>query len=61
MSQRILYNHFLSIGAIKYPIDLKPAPLNFEQWMKLSHRKRYELKKTYIKNNVQIPTQEDEY
>ena len=61
MSQRILYKHFVRIGAIKYPIDLKPAPINFEQWMKLSHRKRYELKKTYIKNNVQIPTQEDEY
>ena len=61
MSQRILYKHFVRIGAIKYPIDLKPAPINFEQWMKLTHRKRYELKKTYIKNNIQIPTQEDEY
>ena len=56
MNQRVLYKHALNIGSIKYPIELKPSPLNFEQWMKLTHRKRYELKKTYIKNNIQIPT-----
>jgi hypothetical protein len=48
------------MGLIKYPIELKPSPLNFEQWMKLTHRKRYELKKTYIKNNIEIPTQDYE-
>jgi hypothetical protein len=60
MNQRVLYKHALNIGSIKYPIELKPSPLNFEQWMKLTHRKRYELKKTYIKNNIEIPTQDYE-
>jgi hypothetical protein len=61
MSQRILYKHYVRIGAIKYPIDLKPAPLNFAQWMSLSSERRYKLKKTYKKYNIEIPTQEDEY
>lgn len=60
MSQRVLYKHLSQMGLIKYPIELKPSPLNFEQWMKLTHRKRYELKKTYIKNNIEIPTQDYE-
>jgi hypothetical protein len=61
MSQRVLYKHALNIGAIKYPILLKKNPLTFTQWIALSSERRYQLKKTYKKYNIEIPTQENEY
>jgi hypothetical protein len=61
MSQRNLYKHALNIGAIKYPILLKAPPLTFNQWMSLSSERRYKLKKTYKKYNIEIPSEENEY
>lgn len=60
MTQRNLYKHYLSIGSIQYPLLLKAPPLTFNQWMSLSSERRYQLKKTYKKYNIEIPTQ-DEY
>ena len=60
MSQRNLYKHSLQTGAIKYPLLLKKSQMSFEEWMSLSSSKRYQLKKTYKKFNIEIPTQ-DEY
>ena len=60
MSQRNLYKHYLQTGAIKYPVMLKAPPLTFAQWIALSSDRRYQLKKTYKKYNIEIPTQ-DEY
>ena len=60
MSQRNLYNHYVSIVAIKYPLLLKKSQMSFEEWMSLSSSKRYQLRKTYKKFNIEIPTQ-DEY
>ena len=60
MSQRNLYNHSLQMGLIKYPLLLKENPLTFLQWMSLSSERRYQLKKTYKKFNIEIPTR-DEY
>ena len=60
MSQRNLYKHYLSMGLIKYPLLLKAPPLTFNQWMSLSSERRYQLKKTYKKYNIEIPAQ-DEY
>jgi hypothetical protein len=34
--------------------------MSFEEWMSLSSSKRYQLRKTYKKFNIEIPTQ-DEY
>jgi hypothetical protein len=48
------------MGLIKYPLLLKAPPLTFNQWMSLSSERRYQLKKTYKKYNIEIPTQ-DEY
>ena len=61
MSQRNLYNHSLQMGLIKYPLLLKENPLTFAQWIALSSERRYQLKKTYKKYNIEIPTQENEY
>lgn len=61
MSQRVLYKHYLSMGLIKYPLLLKENPLTFAQWIALSSERRYQLKKTYKKYNIEIPTQENEY
>lgn len=60
MSQRNLYKHSLEMGLIKYPLLLKAPPLTFNQWMSLSSERRYQLKKSYKKYNIEIPTQ-DEY
>ena len=60
MSQRNLYKHSLEMGLIKYPLLLKAPTLTFNQWMSLSSERRYQLKKTYKKYNIEIPTQ-DEY
>ena len=60
MSQRNLYNHYVSIGAIKYPLLLKKSQMSFDEWMSLSSSKRYQLRKTYKKFNIEIPT-ENEY
>ena len=60
MSQRNLFKHYASIGAIKYPVMLKENPLTFAQWIALSSDRRYQLKKTYKKYNIEIPTR-DEY
>ena len=60
MSQRNLYKHYLQTGAIKYPLLLKKSQMSFEEWMSLSSSKRYQLRKTYKKFNIEIPTQ-DEY
>jgi hypothetical protein len=60
MTQRNLYKHYLEMGLIKYPLLLKAPPLTFNQWMSLSSERRYQLKKTYKKYNIEIPTQ-DEY
>lgn len=60
MSQRNLYKHYLQTGAIKYPVMLKENPLTFAQWIALSSDRRYQLKKTYKKYNIEIPTR-DEY
>ena len=60
MSQRNLYKHYLAMGLIKYPLLLKAPPLTFNQWMSLSSERRYQLKKSYKKFNIEIPTQ-DEY
>jgi hypothetical protein len=48
------------MGLIKYPLLLKENPLTFAQWMALSSERRYQLKKTYKKYNIEIPT-ENEY
>jgi hypothetical protein len=48
------------MGLIKYPILLKSPPLTWTQWMSLSSERRYKLKKTYKKYNIEIPS-EDEY
>lgn len=61
MSQRNLYKHYLFTGAIKYPPLLKAPPLTFNQWQSLTSERRYQLKKTYKKYNIEIPTQENEY
>jgi hypothetical protein len=60
MSQRNLFKHYASIGAIKYPLLLKKSQMSFDEWMSLSSSKRYQLKKTYKKFNIDIPT-ENEY
>ena len=60
MSQRNLFKHYVSIGAIKYPLLLKKSQMSFDEWMSLSSSKRYQLRKTYKKFNIEIPTQ-DEY
>ena len=60
MKQRNLYKHYIETGAIKYPLLLKAPVLSFEQWIALSSERRYQLKKTYKKFNIEIPTQ-DEY
>ena len=60
MSQRNLYKHYLAMGLIKYPLLLKAPPLTFNQWIALSSERRYQLKKSYKKYNIEIPTQ-DEY
>jgi hypothetical protein len=60
MSQRNLFKHYASIGAINYPLLLKKSQMSFEEWMSLSSSKRYQLRKTYKKFNIEIPTQ-DEY
>jgi hypothetical protein len=60
MSQRNLYKHYLQTGVIKYPLLLKKSQMSFEEWMSLSSSKRYQLRKTYKKFNIDIPTQ-DEY
>ena len=57
MSQRVLYKHLSQMGLIKYPLLLKENPLTFAQWMALSSERRYQLKKTYKKYNIEIPTQ----
>ena len=59
MSQRNLYKHYLAMGLIKYPLLLKAPPLTFNQWMSLSSERRYQLKKTYKKYNIEIPTQDE--
>jgi len=61
MSQRNLYKHLVSTGAIKYPVLLKAPVLTFSQWLALSSERRYQLKKQYKKYNIEIPTQENEY
>jgi len=61
MTQRNLYKHSLSIGSVKYPLLLKKSQMSFDEWMSLSSSKRYQLKKTYKKFNIDIPTQENEY
>jgi hypothetical protein len=61
MSQRNLYKHSLETGAIKYPLLLKAPPLNFIQWIALSSKERYQLKKTYKKFNIEIPSEYAEY
>jgi hypothetical protein len=61
MSQRVLYKHLSQMGLIKYPLLLKENPLTFSQWIALSSERRYQLKKTYKKYNIEIPTQENEY
>jgi len=61
MTQRNLYKHSLSIGSVKYPLLLKKSQMSFDEWMSLSSHKRYQLKKTYKKFNIDIPTQENEY
>lgn len=60
MKQRNLYKHYIETGAIKYPILLKAPVLSFAQWIALSSERRYQLKKTYKKYNIEIPTR-DEY
>jgi hypothetical protein len=60
MKQRNLYKHYIETGAIKYPILLKAPVLSFAQWIALSSERRYQLKKTYKKHNIEIPT-ENEY
>jgi len=60
MSQRNLYKHYLQIGTINYPLLLKKSQMSFEEWMSLSSSKRYQLRKTYKKFNIEIPTR-DEY
>jgi len=60
MKQRNLYKHYIETGAIKYPLLLKAPVLSFAQWIALSSERRYQLKKTYKKHNIEIPTQ-DEY
>ena len=60
MKQRNLYKHYIETGAIKYPLLLKAPVLSFEKWIALSSERRYQLKKTYKKFNIEIPTQ-DEY
>jgi len=60
MSQRNLFKHYVSIGAIKYSLLLKKSQMSFDEWMSLSSSKRYQLKKQYKKLNIEIPTQ-DEY
>ena len=59
MKQRNLYKHYLSMGLIKYPLLLKAPPLTFNQWMSLSSERRYQLKKTYKKYNIEIPSQDE--
>lgn len=59
MSQRNLFKHYVSIGAIKYPLLLKKSQMSFDEWMSLSSSKRYQLKKTYKKFNIEIPTQDE--
>jgi|TARA_R110000868_G_scaffold275473_2_gene535195 hypothetical protein len=61
MSQRNLYKHYLDTGAIKYPLLLKAPVLTFNQWQALTSERRYQLRKTYKKFNIEIPTQEYEY
>jgi len=56
MSQRNLYKHYLQTGVIKYPLLLKKSQMSFEEWMSLSSSKRYQLRKTYKKFNIEIPT-----
>jgi len=48
------------MGLIKYPQLLKAPPLTFNQWMGLSSERRYQLRKTYKKYNIEIPTQDYE-
>ena len=60
MKQRNLYKHYIETGAIKYPLLLNAPVLSFAQWIALSSERRYQLKKTYKKYNIEIPTQ-DEY
>jgi hypothetical protein len=60
MSQRVIYKHALSIGSIQYPILLKKSQMSFEEWMSLTSSKRYQLRKTYKKFNIETPTQDNE-
>ena len=60
MKQRNLYKHYIETGAIKYPLLLKAPVLSFAQWFALSSERRYQLKKSYKKYNIEIPTR-DEY
>ena len=60
MSQRNLFKHYVLIGAINYPLLLKKSQMSFKEWMSLTSDKRYQLKKTYKKFNIEIPT-ENEY
>ena len=60
MSQRNLYKHSLQMGLIKYPILLKSPPLTWTQWMSLSSERRYKLKKTYKKYNIEIPSEDED-
>jgi hypothetical protein len=60
MSQRNLYKHYLAMGLIKYPLLLKENPLSFTQWIALSSERRYQLKKTYKKYNIEIPSQDED-
>ena len=59
MSQRNLFKHYVSIGAIKYPLLLKKSQMSFDEWMSLSSSKRYQLRKTYKKFNIEIPSQDE--
>ena len=59
MSQRVLYKHYLTIGAINYPLLLKKSQMSFKEWMSLTSDKRYQLRKTYKKFNIEIPTSDE--
>ena len=60
MSQRNLYKHLVTTGAVKYPLLLKKPVITFSQWLALSSERRYQLKKQYKKYNIEIPTQDYE-